>query len=67
MRFHLAEVIGSDLSPIQPNFVFPNLRFELDDAQLEWTYQDKTFDFVHLRYLGGSIGDWLALYSQIFR
>jgi S-adenosylmethionine synthetase len=38
-------VIGTDLSPIQPNFVPPNLKFELDDAQLEWTYGENSFYF----------------------
>lgn len=27
-----AEVIGTDVSPIQPNWVPPNVKFELDDA-----------------------------------
>ena len=33
-----AMVIGTDLSPMRPYFVPPNVKFELDDAQLEWTY-----------------------------
>ncbi|KAH9212788.1 S-adenosyl-L-methionine-dependent methyltransferase [Leptodontidium sp. 2 PMI_412] len=66
-QFPSAEVIGTDLSPIQPTWVPPNLKFELDDAQLEWTYQPDSFDFVHLRTLQGSIGDWPAIYAQAFR
>lgn len=66
-QFPSAQVIGTDLSPIQPTWIPPNLRFELDDAQLEWTYQPNSFDFVHLRTLQGSIGDWPALYSQAFK
>lgn len=62
-----AMVIGTDLSPIQPNFVPPNLKFELDDAQLEWTYEENGFDFVHIRCLMGSINDWAKLYSEVFR
>ena len=45
----------------------PNLRFELDDAQLAWPYPDNHFDFVHLRLMIGSIGDWPGLYKEIFR
>lgn len=60
-------VIGTDLSPIQPCFVPPNLKFELDDAQLEWTYEENIFDFVHIRCLMGSINDWAKLYSDAFR
>jgi hypothetical protein len=62
-----AEVIGTDLSPIQPLFVPPNCKFELDDAQLEWTYPENNFDFVHISCLFGSISDWPALYAQIYK
>ncbi|KFY27256.1 hypothetical protein V493_03618 [Pseudogymnoascus sp. VKM F-4281 (FW-2241)] len=62
-----AMVIGTDLSPIQPCFVPPNLKFELDDAQLDWTYEENSFDFVHIRCLMGSINDWAKLYSDVFR
>ena len=34
-----AEVIGLDLSPIQPSWVPPNCKFEVDDFELEWTYK----------------------------
>ncbi|KFY65613.1 hypothetical protein V496_02444 [Pseudogymnoascus sp. VKM F-4515 (FW-2607)] len=62
-----AMVIGTDLSPIQPNFVPPNLKFELDDAQLESTYGENSFGFVHIRCLIGGINDWAKLYSEVFR
>lgn len=65
-QFPSAEVIGTDLSPIQPSFVPPNLKFELDDAQLDWTYSPGYFDFIHIRCLFGSIGDWPRLYGQAF-
>ncbi|KAK2809948.1 hypothetical protein FQN50_003362 [Emmonsiellopsis sp. PD_5] len=45
-----AQVIGTDLSPIQPSFVPPNLRFLIDDAEEEWRY-DRKFDLVHGRML----------------
>ena len=47
-RFPSASVIGSDLSPIQPEFVPPNCQFEIDDAEDEWTYS-KEFNFIHMR------------------
>jgi ubiquinone/menaquinone biosynthesis C-methylase UbiE len=62
-----AEVIGTDLSPTQPSWVPPNLKFELDDAQLDWTFPDNHFDFIHVRLLMGSIRDWPKLYSEIYR
>lgn len=60
-------VTGIDLSPTQPSWVPPNVKFEIDDAQLEWTYADNDFDFVHTRCLMGSIDDWPRLFSQAFR
>lgn len=62
-----ATVTGTDLSPIQPTWVPPNVKFEIDDAQTEWTWADNWFDFVHLRCLMGSIKDWPSLYSEAFR
>ncbi|KAN0108726.1 S-adenosyl-L-methionine-dependent methyltransferase [Hyaloscypha variabilis] len=45
-----ANVIGTDLSPIQPNFVPPNCSFEVDDAEDEWVFPQK-FDYIHGRAL----------------
>src|SRR3954447_5085783 len=45
-----AHVIGTDLSPIQPEFVPPNCQFEVDDAEDEWNYSTK-FDLIHGRAL----------------
>ncbi|KXX73128.1 Phosphoethanolamine N-methyltransferase 3 [Madurella mycetomatis] len=66
-QFPSAEVIGTDLSPTQPSWVPPNCKFELDDAQLPWTYPDNYFDFIHLRLMMGSIQDWPALYKEAYR
>jgi SAM-dependent methyltransferase len=60
-----AEVIGTDLSPIQPHWVPPNLRFEIDDAESEWAYESK-FEFIHLRTMGGSIKDIPRLLRQAY-
>lgn len=62
-----AEVIGTDLSPIQPTWIPPNLRFFVDDAEAQWTFsRDKPFDFIHARDLGGSITDWPKLLRQAY-
>ncbi|KAF1842507.1 S-adenosyl-L-methionine-dependent methyltransferase [Cucurbitaria berberidis CBS 394.84] len=61
-----AEIIGVDLSPIQPSFTPPNCKFEIDDVTSPWTYQPTQFDFVNIRGLYGSIADWRALYAQAF-
>lgn len=62
-----AEVIGIDISPIQPSWVPPNLRFEIEDAGLDWTYPDDSFDFIHLRYMHGAFSDWDKLYREAYR
>ncbi|KAF4338324.1 hypothetical protein FBEOM_7789 [Fusarium beomiforme] len=66
-QFPQAEVTATDLSPTQPKWVPPNVRFEIDDATEPWTWKDNTFDFVHMRYLFGAIQDWPALYQQAYR
>ncbi|RDW63390.1 hypothetical protein BP6252_10935 [Coleophoma cylindrospora] len=45
-----AVVVGTDLSPIQPTFVPPNLSFLIDDASEPWVFKQK-FDFIHTRQL----------------
>jgi len=63
-----AEVIGLDLSPIQPGWVPPNLVFQIDDAESEWTFPpNQPFDFIYLRGMGGSIADWPKLLKQAFQ
>lgn len=62
-----ATVIGTDLSPIQPDFVPPNCSFEIDDVTLEWTYPEDHFDFIHVREMFGSIPDWDAFFEQAFK
>ncbi|KAI8666768.1 hypothetical protein NCS57_00903500 [Fusarium keratoplasticum] len=59
------EVIGIDLSPIQPTFLPANLSFQVDDLEDEWTYSYK-FDFIYGRMLVGSIGDWPKFFKQSF-
>ncbi|KXJ86848.1 S-adenosyl-L-methionine-dependent methyltransferase [Microdochium bolleyi] len=62
-----SEVIGLDISPQQPQWIPVNLKFEVDDATQEWTYPANTFDYIHMRWLVGSIADWTVLYKEIFR
>ncbi|KAF1954055.1 S-adenosyl-L-methionine-dependent methyltransferase [Byssothecium circinans] len=45
-----SKVLGTDLSPIQPDYVPANLSFEIADAEDEWTYS-RPFDFIHGRAL----------------
>jgi SAM-dependent methyltransferase len=67
-QFPSAEVVGTDLSPIQPLWVQPNCRFYVDDVESEWIYKDSEhFDFIHGRGMAGSIEDWPRLYQQIYK
>ena len=81
-----AEVVGVDLSPIQPTWTAvssssvmhrwwicaymnrqPNVKFEIDDLTQEWTYDANSFDFIHVRTMGGSIKDWPAFLEQAYK
>jgi SAM-dependent methyltransferase len=60
-----AMVIGTDLSPIQPSYVPPNLSFYVDDFEQRWEFGDgASFDFIHWRSLCGSTAEWSKLYGQ---
>lgn len=45
----------------------PNVRFEIDDASKEWTFKENYFDYVHIRWLTGTIRDWNYLYQEAYR
>ncbi|KAI8962604.1 S-adenosyl-L-methionine-dependent methyltransferase [Daldinia sp. FL1419] len=62
-----AQVIGTDLSPMQSNWVPPNVRFELEDCTQPWSWDEGSFDFVHLRYLFGAIPNWNEFLAQAYR
>ncbi|KAF4982962.1 hypothetical protein FZEAL_1532 [Fusarium zealandicum] len=57
------EVMGVDLSPIQPSLVPPNAIFMVDDLEEGWTFKHP-FDFIYLRFLVGSLRDWDKLLDQ---
>ncbi|KAL8973204.1 MAG: hypothetical protein Q9183_000106 [Haloplaca sp. 2 TL-2023] len=56
---------GNDLSPIQPKWVPPNVRFEVDDVEADWTYH-QPFDYIHCRFMGNAVKDWPRLHKQAF-
>lgn len=66
-KYPSASVLGTDLSPIQPDMVPPNCTFEVDDATLEWTFPTDHFDFIHVREMFGSIPDWEYFLEQAYR
>ncbi|EWG54720.1 hypothetical protein FVEG_12855 [Fusarium verticillioides 7600] len=61
-KFPSASVVGVDLSPIQPSWVPPNLKFLVDDIEDEWMHGGD-FDFVHMR----CISPWLKDEVKVLR
>ncbi|KAJ4002759.1 hypothetical protein NW766_012689 [Fusarium irregulare] len=66
-KFPNASIIGTDLAPIQPGWVPPNLEFQIDDCTQEWTMAPSSLDYVHMRWLVGSIADWTALFKEAYK
>lgn len=62
-----AAVVATDLSPIQPANVPPNLEFQIDDFTQPWTFTPESFDFIHARSLYGCVGDYGTFYREVMR
>jgi SAM-dependent methyltransferase len=63
-----AQIIGVDLSPIQPGWVPPNVQFQIDDVEDHWTFPTDHFDLIFSRFmLGGSIADFQKYFQQAYR
>jgi len=60
-----AEIVGNDLSPIQPQWCPPNVKFVVDDIELDWA-EPEPYDYIHCRYMAGAIKDWPRLVKQIY-
>jgi len=61
-----AFVIGTDLSPIQPSYVPPNLHFEIADADEPWTFHQQ-FDLIHCRLMNDfTLKSWPHYFHQAF-
>lgn len=59
-------MLGTDLSPIQPDYLPSNCRFEIDDVDDDWAFSHK-FDYIHGRYLLPFIKkDWNELFKTIY-
>ncbi|WZH49909.1 S-adenosyl-L-methionine-dependent methyltransferase [Fusarium acuminatum] len=58
-------VIGVDLSPIQPSMIPPNVQFQIDDLEDEWTFSEP-FDFVYTRFMTVSFANWPRFFDQSF-
>ena len=65
-RYPKARLIGTDLSPIQPEYVPDNVRFEIDDLESEWLFKPNRFDLIHSRYMIGAVANWKRMIAQAF-
>ncbi|KAM5346298.1 hypothetical protein ACJ41O_009303 [Fusarium nematophilum] len=66
-EFPNVSVTGTDLAPIQPSWVPPNLQFQIDDCTQDWTFPNDSIDYIHMRWLIGSIQDWTALFKEAYK
>ena len=60
------QVIGTDIAPVQPQWVPPNCQFQIDDAERDWTFPTNHFDYVHARDLYLGIRDWKKFVRQCY-
>lgn len=60
-QYPVAEVIAVDLSPIQPEWVLPNVEFQLFDVEDGWDFKKK-FDLIYSRGLW--VSDWPRFFAQ---
>ncbi|KAK3989324.1 putative methyltransferase [Cladorrhinum sp. PSN332] len=60
-----AEILGLDLSPIQPQWVPPNVRFMVDDVEDEWA-SGSGWDFAHFRGMALTLRDLQRACDQTF-
>ncbi|TDZ33053.1 Secondary metabolism regulator LAE1 [Colletotrichum spinosum] len=64
-EFPSSEIIGVDISPIQPAWIPPHCKFHIDDVEQDWTWAPD-FDFIHLRHMEACISNWPAFYTKIY-
>ncbi len=39
----------------------------MEDCTQAWSFSDNEFDYIHIRYMVGSIADWDALFKEAYR
>ncbi|KAH7382900.1 S-adenosyl-L-methionine-dependent methyltransferase [Cadophora sp. MPI-SDFR-AT-0126] len=61
-----ATVLGVDLSPIQPVWVPPNVRFMVDDFESPWLHGRDRFDFIHARHTSVAVKNMPKLVQQAY-
>ncbi len=63
-----SKIDATDLSPIQPTEVPPNVTFIIDDAEEEdWALNESYYDYIHTRILMGCFEDFKSIIRKGFR
>ena len=62
-----AEILGIDLSPIQPNWVPPNVKFMVDDVEAPWLEPPDFYDFVHARHVTQAFKDFPKMIRNAYK
>ncbi|KAH8591880.1 S-adenosyl-L-methionine-dependent methyltransferase [Bisporella sp. PMI_857] len=60
-----ATILGVDLSPIQPEWVPPNVKFMVDDVESNWLQPPNYFDYVYARHTVMAIKNWPKLMERV--
>lgn len=63
-QYPSADILGVDLSPIQPLWLPPNVHFVIDDVESPWLHPANHFDYIHSRHTVMAIKDWRKLFKQ---
>ncbi|KAH8649478.1 LaeA-like protein [Tricladium varicosporioides] len=62
------ELIGIDLSYIQPQQIPPSLTCQKRDFESPWAgLGEDSWDLIHMRMLNGSVTSWAQMYAKAFR
>ncbi|KAF4537576.1 Tam domain methyltransferase protein [Lasiodiplodia theobromae] len=67
-QFPNADITGTDLSPIQPEWVPENVQFVIDDAQEDdWLLKPDSYDYIHTRVLLGCFEDFREIVRKSYK
>ncbi|KAI1389041.1 S-adenosyl-L-methionine-dependent methyltransferase [Hypoxylon trugodes] len=61
-----SEVLGIDLSPIQPLWVPRNVQFLVDNLEEDWLQPANSLDFIHGRQMAPSIRNWPKMIAEAY-
>lgn len=44
-----------------------NVRFEIDDVESKWVWRENYFDYIHSRFMIGSISNWERMIRKAYK